>query len=500
MEIVLYRNFHKKQNSTKRPTNDPLDPGIYHVTGILKEPCSVMRPMISIQNVSALDSAFDMHTLCTYCYIEKFHRYYFIEDWNWNNGLWTVSMTVDVLASFKTEIGNHREYILRTDSDQIFDGSITDTTYPATTDFDIEDRALLSENGFVNDINDGCYIVGVISNDSSNAVGAITYYAMTPSEFGDLKDVLLSDVNLEEMDIIDNQGVELIQDVSTQLLKTLYNPYQYIASCLWFPFGVSDIPNSTSVSDIPLGWWVYHNLTAHAIEAQLIEFEEITELPIHPQALDRGEYLNYAPYTKRSIIGKFGTLPIDTSYYKLGDMLSVQYLVDIISGQCRANIRIYTEPETPVTPEYTTIAQRGFLIGVPIQLAQIGRDYLGTATSVLHSAGGIVSNIATENLGGLISTVASGIYDTVKSSMPQMETSGQNGTFITPFIETHLVSHFFRIVEEDLTHRGRPVCKKMFIQLLSGYVLCAEGDVEISCYDNERKQISKFLTTGFYWE
>ena len=69
-------------------------------------------------------------------------------------------MKEDVLATYKTEIGNSTEYVLRTDSTTDFNGEITDTTYPATTDIVSESYSL--SNIFTTDLSVGCYIVGII--------------------------------------------------------------------------------------------------------------------------------------------------------------------------------------------------------------------------------------------------------------------------------------------------------------------------------------------------
>ena len=228
LHLNLYKQFAKKENSTKQPTSHTLTLGIQ---GILKEPCSIMNPVVKIERLTSDAMPFDY----TYAKWVEAGRFYFIEDWVWQDGLWEVHMKEDVLATFKTEIGARTEYVLRTDSTVNFNGEITDTTYPATTDIVSESYSLT--NIFTTDLTVGCYIVGIISGGSSQAVGAISYYAMTSTQFGALKDKLFSDDNLEIMGIIDAQGQTLIQDLSQEVLKTLYNPYQYIASCMWFPFG-----------------------------------------------------------------------------------------------------------------------------------------------------------------------------------------------------------------------------------------------------------------------
>lgn len=492
--LYLYKQFVKKENSTKVPSSGTLTLALQ---GILKEPCSIMTPVIKIERLPADAIPGDY----TYARWVQADRYYFIEDWVWVNGLWEVHMKEDVLATFKTPIGNSTEYVLRTDSTTDFNGEITDTTYPATTDIVSESYSL--SNIFTTDLTVGCYIVGIISGGTSQAVGAISYFAMTSAQFGALKDKLFSDDNLEIMGIIDSGGQQLVQDLSQEVLKTLYNPYQYIVSCMWFPFGKSAIPSTSPVSTIKIGWWDYP-LSGDRLYAQTFELgNEQFAITAHPQA-SRGSYLNYAPYTRRTLLGRFGSVPIDTTMFVVGNKINVSYMIDLITGQCYTKISRRDETTSPVSEDL--LVERNFLLGVPIQIAQVGTDYLGTAVSALNTIpqimGGAISGIASGKgaIMGAIAGGASGIYNTLQSAMPQVESSGQNGSFLAPANNTHVIEQFYKIVDEDIAHRGRPLCELRQLNTLSGFILCAEGEIDISCYDNERKEIVRYLTEGFFWE
>lgn len=496
MMIQFFSGFEKKENSTKRPSG-AVDMSL---TGVLKEPCSLMNPVIKIERL-----ANDANP-CIYSYaiIPSFQRFYFVEDWVWADGLWEVHLKEDVLGTWKNAIGTQTEYVLRTDSTTDFNGEISDMTYPATTDFTVESD--YAGTVFPSALALGCYIVGIISGTDTSAVGAITYYAMSSSEFGDMKEMLFSDDNLDIMGIIDTATVPptpLVADIAPEVLKTIYNPYQYIVSCMWMPFDKTAIPTRTPLSAIKIGWWGYP-LSGDRLYAQTVEFQESLSIHVHPQSTDRGKYLNYAPYTRRTLIGRFGTVALDGSYFNAPDRVGISYLVDLITGQCRTTIdRLWTEGGTVYGD---VIAERTFLLGVPIQLAQVGVDYLGTAVSAINTIpqimGGAISGIASGSgaIMGAIAGGASGIYNTLQSAMPQVETSGANGSFISPETRTELLEHFAKVVDEDIHHRGRPLCELRQLNTLSGFILCAEGDIDINCYDNERLAIKNYLTNGFFWE
>ena len=485
--VEFYTTFEKKTNSTKQPTGT----AALTISGNLIKPCSILHPVIQIKRLAA-DASPEAYV---YADIPAFNRYYFVRDWIWMDGIWEVHMDCDVLASWKTDIGELSEYVLRTNSNTTdYNSFITDTMYPATTDYVMDETSLAS--AFTDDISTGCYIVGIISGGSSNAVGAISYYAMTSSQFGNLKQKLFSDDNLEIMGIINSGGQALVTDLSQEVLKTLYNPFQYIASCIWFPFGASAITSKTDVSSIKIGWWEYP-LSGSLLYAQRIAFGESGTFTSHPQSVARGYYLNFAPYTSRTLIGRFGTVAIDPSVYNIMASIGINYVVDLITGQCRAEIYINT---TDTPSQTVVICQRDFLLGVPIQIAQVGTDYLGTAVTAVSATANTVGKALSLDVAGAISSAATGIYNTLQSAMPQVETGGTNGSFLAPAIHTKILSTFYKIVDENIVHVGRPLCETRVLKTLTGFIKCAEGDHDIACMLEEKESISNFLLSGFFWE
>lgn len=484
MTVQFISGFAKKENSTKRPE------GIVSMSlfGSLRMPCSIMEPVIAIERL-ANDA--NPH-IYTYAIIPNFGRFYFVEDWIWANGLWEVHLKEDVLATWKPDIGRQTEYILRTDSTTDFNEHVIDTIYPATTDIDIQENTVSSPFSPAA-IDSGCYVVGIISAGSSDNVGSVTYYIMNSTLFGDLQTALFSDDNLFTMGITDALGQMLVTDVSKEVFKTMYNPYQYIASCMWFPINPVDIVNKSPVNKIKIGWWEY-DLGGWILEyPSAILVENAITLPDHPQIL-RGSYLNHAPYTRRTLHGRFGTVPLDTAFFNSGDSVQARYFVDLITGKCRTVIeRIHDNAIDLIT-------EKEYLAGVPIQLAQVGTDFLGTVTTAVSTGASMWQQASRLNFAGAASTAVNGIVNAIQSQMPQLETSGSNGSFLSASIATTLINIFYCLADEDITHKGRPLCSDRRIDELDGFILCADGETDIACFDNERQAIARYLTSGFFWE
>lgn len=93
MQIILYVN-HSERNAINKVIDSDNT-----LTGSLRSESSVITPsfVVEIENPSNYN----------YCYIEAFHRYYFISDiTSIRTGIWKIDCTVDVLMSFKTDILN----------------------------------------------------------------------------------------------------------------------------------------------------------------------------------------------------------------------------------------------------------------------------------------------------------------------------------------------------------------------------------------------------------
>lgn len=91
MNIVLMYNSNEKNKINKTLTT------IDTLEGSLKEPSSIISPEITIQRSDP--------TGFNYCYIPEFGRYYFVANITViHSNIMKISLTVDVLESFKNEI------------------------------------------------------------------------------------------------------------------------------------------------------------------------------------------------------------------------------------------------------------------------------------------------------------------------------------------------------------------------------------------------------------
>lgn len=489
--IYLYA-FSKRDNSTKQPDPDINVPALYNC--LLKEECGVINPIILIQEITN-PSPYN------YAYIPSFGRYYWIREWTWVLGRWQASLYTDVLATFKNYIGNSEQYIVR--SSHSYDGNITDSLYPTIAIDDTDSLSLGTPIGGV--LSTGKYVLGVINDNGG--VGAVEYYVLTQSQFASLCDVMFNQNPVwYDISSITKTTPQDITEIAlpTEVMKSLTNPMQYIVSCMFFPSSIN-IP-TTGSTNIRFGWWG-SGVSADKLGggATSYIYEQFT-IPTHPQASNRGNFLNLSPYTRIIFnAGPFGFFPLDTTYFADSLRGSFRIGVDCISGESTLHIHDDTG---------NTIAVRRAQVGVPIKLAQITRDYLQFAANVVNTGADITSGIVNTVegtmkggvLGGIesganaVAKISNGIVSSIKSAMPVLTASGSAGSLYEINRTWSLTVQHFILAEEDNANRGRPLAKKKIINTIPGYIMVDDPDVETNGLGEETALIKQYMRGGFFYE
>lgn len=106
------------------------------------EPLDILNPIIILRE-EALPNL--PRPLCKYNYVyiqSPLERYYWITRWTRDGGLWYAACTVDYLASFRSDILNTTQYVIRTSNPNLWDNSIIDYTYT----YNLQDYTV-KENG-----------------------------------------------------------------------------------------------------------------------------------------------------------------------------------------------------------------------------------------------------------------------------------------------------------------------------------------------------------------
>lgn len=472
MQVTLYE-FVKRENSTKRPTTSTPS----EVTGcVLKEATSIIRPTLVFTGLGN-------PTRFNYLYIEELGgRYYFIEDWVSVQNRWECNCTVDVLASFKTEIGGSTEYILRSSYEK--DDRVIDTLYPVkneTVTYHTSKGSPFNPGPY--GFNSGNYVVGIITGDA-NAFGSVGYYVFTASQFRQLVDNLFSDNIIEDIENLD-------------LIKAQLNPIQYVVSVKWFPEGIAIDTYDDVVSNLKLGWWSV-GTSCKRLRSTVALLEDSIALPQHPQTQEIGRFLNFSPYTKHTIvINPFGSIVLDPSYFDGLSALKYDIDVDIISGVAILSFDVGTATSVKEIMSYKAV------VGVDIKLAQVASDYYGAQVSAIGGIASAIGGAVTGVVGGIIggfSGLASSIGNATQQMMPSVSCVGGSSGVVDCYTPVKLVSQFWKLVQTDNSRLGSPLCKIRTISNIPGYIVVNDADFRASCTAQENVMIKDYMEGGFFYE
>ena len=559
MAITAYfYQFEKKINSTAQPTIGVGDIGL---SVELKNVTNLFTPSLTITDSTFMSGGAITNPMkFTYCYIPDFSRYYFVRSWSWILGRWECSLEVDVLASFKTGIGDATAFVLRSASD--YDADIVDTKYPTKSDCQSSSTTQSSiwhTNLDSGTITDGFYVLGIVNNDSG-AMGAVSYYACSCTVLRSFMAQLYASPSW--MNITD-------ASISNDLQKMLINPIQYIISCMYFPLSLSIVGAGwTTISTIPIGWWSI-TLTSPAVFYKLtstkLQHDSSLDLtiPKHPSATGAYKWLMNSPYSIYQLeFFPFGVFQIDAAKLYGYDTLRCEIKTDLITGCATLYVKRKKSGSNFTGALYTVTTQ----LGIPISMAQMSVDLsrLGSTSTWALSAGMALAsdtaatsdlvnaaiNVITpdipqettgllqaagldaltgatfdatpyrasgvipvqtetkKDIGEAFSSllksagkVAANIGNAVLASSGVCQMTGNTGTIAQYYFDQVLTLFYYDISDTDPTHYGYPLMQSKKISNLSGFILCANGgDLTIAATQYERQAVISLMTSGFYYE
>ena len=444
MDIVFYK-FTKKENSTARPRG-----GGFSISGILNENASIISPSISIK------FGVDV-TGYNYAYIPDFQRFYKVVSWGYALGLWRCDLYVDVLASFKPQIGGMNNYVLRSASES--NGNIIDGLYPTTPQTGILESSAES----VFNVND--FIIHYVGKEGLKAV-LISRNAM---------------VTLCQSLWNTWGSIEGMNDV----FAAVADPFQYV--------------NGIQKTYAPIGFWggqgrttvVLGTVDTGAVGQEITDREGRVDIaltvPKHPQAEDR-PYLKASPYSVYSIrLPGIGWISLPSEPLYNASDITVKYYGEPASGNLRADICVGASVIASGTGKINTdwgIAGASSSPGVG--------GLLGKAVGAL--GGGILGDLA--NFIG----AGAGILDAAGSATATVQQSGGMSGCVGMREPLILQLKYQTAVADNVEDHGRPLMAFRDIGKLSGFIQCEGAHFEGVCTQTEQSMIDNALNGGFFYE
>lgn len=472
MNVTFY-TFSKHINSTAQPS------GGTDISCVLKERTSITAPEISLNwNGSGNPTAYN------YAYIGAFRRYYWVNNWTFNDRQWSARLAVDPLASYKTEIGSSVKYILRAADSTAWSGSleVLDTAYPATA----EKRYLRKAATWPNwSQYGGNYILGVVGAGNTLSFGGVGLYQATGAEthaiISNTYNAIDGIINSKPTGIaFDGAWIDWLGEV---IIRCTGKVSDFITSLMYFP----------------LSFWTYESVnvylglvqsggTARKLADPIVHLSQ--SLSLADSSAPVGASYNVPPYKSIwLVVPPFGSFELDPADIRGSSTLYFDMTVDALSG---GGI-LYVSVDNPdVAGEKIIIAVRTAQVGVQVPIAGNNIAPLSVATGAMSA----ISALASDNYVGALA----GIGSMANATQGASKNSGGSGGIAALSGDIILYYRYLDPTDIDLQDHGEPVCKRMTINTLSGFIMCRDGEISAPATSEELAAISSYLTGGFFYE
>lgn len=459
--------FSKLENSTAQPVMTSWA----EFTVTFKEGADYSNPVLAISA--------DFSVLYAYNYAYMLGRYYWITDIQAvRSGYCSITLKVDVLATYKTTIGNTDLYVLR--SSAAADGSIRDNFYPVRAT-STKYRQVQGTNSYPSGpfVRPPFFQYGIIVLYTAGiqTTSGTTMWEMRPDDFRDLMAQLYTRIN----------GIQLDDVISEVVQYFGGNPQALISSAMWFPFPF----NNGGLEYVKIGAWT-SNVAGAVITDPVMAMPDCTfTLNKHPLASTRGSYLNLSPYTQYSVgVPGCGVVTLDGAKLQGQTSIVIRRDMDALSGQMIAYIDAGQSGQRLATLNGTC--------GIPISLSS-GNTTGNTTGALAGAAGGILGSV----FGGAASiagAAAAGINAAVDvANNPGVSTVAGGGGAAIMDVPCWLDTVCYDITDADNSQEGRPLCQIRKPSNIGGYIRVADGYVEISGPLPEQQEIKRFLESGFFY-
>ena len=474
MQVNLY-TFAKRENSTKQPAANTATA----FTCVLKDASGVLAPTIK------LDPTIGNPRSYNYAYIADFGRYYYVRDWTYYRGEWEASLEVDVLASWKTQIGSTTLYILRSAKSTLWNKSVVDNKYPTLG----PTQHLQVDTGNTGPWGSMSYVIGTTgdaTNSSVTTIGGVNYFCCDQPVATAIFQWLSGHGINSYLHDLDNAFNHFADD----LFLATYNPMQFITTVKFFPFSVAAFPGA---GNFVIGKVDYSISYMHTFSWPVQKFGPYTfTIPKHPQIATRGDYLSISPYSDYVFeFQPYGRIELDGAQLAKADTLSYTMYVDMVSGDSLLYLSA-----SGANSYYTDLGVYPGKVGTEIQIAQITSNITQTAVTESFKA---VGAAMTDNWFGVADAAISAATD----SKFHGSVRGAEGSFLSSDLSNsipRLHLYYKEVTDAYPTLLGYPVCKSSKISSAGAFMICATGDVAFAGTSEEHKAVASFLTSGFFYE
>lgn len=460
--LRLY-NTKKRKNSTKQPVNADL--AVSYNNAILKQNTSIVNPVFIIKDG---DTTLPRGRYVSAQYDTGLTYYYWINTFtSVATGIWELDCSMDVLATWKEDIGNTYAYVSRTASGNTI--KIVDSLANYTPSYSHTSNSYTSSIPWATGFGEAIYAITMITSGQSTftELGSTTYYV----SYTGLHDLL-------------NEFSVITADTLDDFVSSFGSLYGAIRSVTMIPikFASTEMVSAGTVKirQYTIKTTLYGlPYTRFADDTKSINFTKSAS------ALDYAPYAIYyltLPYIGRISIGDIMTTG-----------LSIREQCDYGTGAYA--VSLYVDGEYMQTLSVNT--------GVSIPLLEQSINLIQNSVTGVVGLMGNFAQAAFGSVGGLKGMVDNTLQ--TGSTSDAILTSGGGGTILNAcYIPRDIIAHSFKkqlaSTQTDAAQSlGLPYCKYVQLKTLSGYIQCVNASVLGTGLD-VRDRINEYLNGGFYYE
>lgn len=469
MNIKVWTSFTKRKNSTLQPT------GGTQVACVLKEDTSIERPSFILNTAIA-----------NYTYVEAFGHYYFVDDViNINAGMCELVCSMDVLATYKSDITAYTAFVERAASS--YDVWINDPALSQKQLYYSDTMHTTSLSSFFSQT--GCFVVECLAKNQG-----VVLYATS---------------NLEPYKYILTPGVYTTQDKNDWIQSRISQAFDldvYIGGVKWMPFAASAMGSALSGTfpigpvDIAAALGGSWNYTVYKVPQIGPSSNKTTSVSLTlPSAGNFGDFRDCSPkFTQYNLyLPGCGLVTLDPAVIGYAIQQSKTVYVDIwcdlISGEITYRLRLGANA--------SDIGRYSGNISVDVP---IGKSAVDTVKSAKMVAGSIGAGAAAGGVWGAIGGALVGgieaIYNHMTPDTNMIGGAGNKAELANISGSIHLTRRQFGAKDFPTAVAGRPLMQNVTLSTLSGFVKCGNASVPVNAHAAERDAINSFLNSGFYIE
>lgn len=451
MELIAYRSFNKRKNSTKRPTGGSA------------------RNVVLLDDVSLYSPVFE----CNYWdyndnYCKWAGRYYYVVDVvSKNRDIFAVHCEIDPMATWKDDIMGTNAFV--TFSTSSYDIGIPDyrlssdpTTITKSTQVEVFPG--LGEE----------FVISYVGTSSAPTVG-LSYSNLEGLQGAMMSNQCIKTITKWADGIITGSSESAnAWNIVPSLLGSTSNS---VTRCIFTPKF-----HSIGTKSIILAGGYNPNIGG---DVPSHSYSETYSVKI-PWAFGAGDFRNRAQFTSMTIyLPGYGFLALNADNYQGQSSISVQATLDSYVGE--------------ITYLVGGKAKATCSISYPVQ---VGTSQVGNIPNAVAGVGQAVAGAMSENPVG----VGMGAYNAVRSFMATDASSigsagGSSAFYCHTKITLVLMAHNTNVEPSSVAGTiGRPLNAVRNIGSLSGYVQTADAEVQTSAPDEYKTVINDSLNGGMYIE